>query len=139
MSNTKIIASFSAMPSRNIIPVRICRSVRATSVTNSCDPSQTLIVGSFGCSLLGTEPIWLVGCGAAVVTDFSHPPTNSVPTTAQPMVHEAFIGSRMRRSHACFNHLLNGNRPFSGVLATRQRSSRRREEAENRQIGRAHV
>src|SRR5207245_1774016 len=92
LSNTNSIASFSAIASRNIIPVRICRSVAATSVTNSCGPSQTLIVGSFGCTLVGTEPIWLVASGAAVVTDRSQPASNHVPMTAQPIVQEKFIG-----------------------------------------------
>src|SRR5437016_2726030 len=92
-SNTNSIASFSAIASRNIIPVRICRSVAATSVTNSCDPSQTLIVGNFGCTLVGTEPIWLVGVGAAVVvTDRSQPASNHVPMASQPIVPEKFMG-----------------------------------------------
>src|SRR5436309_1409486 len=90
-SNTNSIASFSAISSRNIIPVRICRSVAATSVTSSCDPSQTLIVGSFGCTLVGTELIWLVAGGVAMLTDRSQPPSKHIPMTSQPMVHEKFM------------------------------------------------
>src|SRR5262245_17454356 len=35
---------------RNIMPVAICTGVMASSVSNSSAPTQTLMVGSFGCA-----------------------------------------------------------------------------------------
>src|SRR5262245_41591830 len=51
---TKIIASFSAMFVRNIIPVSYSTGDLAISVINSSAPSHTLIVGNFGCAFVGS-------------------------------------------------------------------------------------
>src|SRR5438128_1517342 len=40
---------------RHIMPVICCSRLSAISVTNSSAPTQTLIVGSFGCALLGSR------------------------------------------------------------------------------------
>src|SRR5690242_12076688 len=50
---TKIMASFSAIFVRNIIPVSYSTGALAISVINSSAPSHTLIVGNFGCAFVG--------------------------------------------------------------------------------------
>src|SRR5712664_3595372 len=55
--STKIIASFSAIFVRNIMPVSYSTGDLAISVINSSAPSHTLMVCNFGCAFVGKPGI----------------------------------------------------------------------------------
>src|SRR5882762_9311979 len=95
---TKIMASFSAIFVRNIMPVSTSTGDLAISVINSSAPSHTLMVCNFGCALVGKsgdETNGDAGADAAAVpgaaADGLPQPAKASTAARIPINHNPFI------------------------------------------------